>query len=299
MNQSTLISRNSTARRAAGASHRGFTLVELLVVIGIIAVLAALLFPVFKGVRQRAQATTCANNLNQLGLAFRQYLQDNGNRYPGAGQYQKWGNGGHWVAADTNGANATGKNGVDWSAMTDISDPNGQPYTGAEAKPEKGGLFPYVKNKALYVCPSEPNGEFKGLTYSMNCAIAGLNSTARMRQPTEIILLVDENNANDGFFWAFNAVGAGYPSASTDALSSNHSSGGNLLFCDGHVKFYNRAALPIGDEAKFPESATIETRTTGSPRFYDTAFDTNPAPPVEGFYTGPANTFGSCKLPDS
>lgn len=58
-------------------THRlGFTLIELLVVIAIISILAAILFPVFAAARERARATTCLSNMNQLGLAFMQYVQD-------------------------------------------------------------------------------------------------------------------------------------------------------------------------------------------------------------------------------
>jgi prepilin-type N-terminal cleavage/methylation domain-containing protein len=56
--------------------HDGFTLIELLVVIAIIAILAAILFPVVAKAREKARQTTCASNLNQLGLALLQYIQD-------------------------------------------------------------------------------------------------------------------------------------------------------------------------------------------------------------------------------
>src|SRR5204862_1568616 len=64
---------------------RGFTLSELLVVIAIIAILAAILFPVFAQAREKARQTSCASNLRQLGLAAQMYVQDNDGQY-----FQHW-----------------------------------------------------------------------------------------------------------------------------------------------------------------------------------------------------------------
>ena len=57
-------------------AQRGFTLIELLVVIAIIAILAAILFPVFARARENARKTSCMSNMKQLGLAVMQYTQD-------------------------------------------------------------------------------------------------------------------------------------------------------------------------------------------------------------------------------
>src|SRR5947208_2216088 len=64
-------------------SHRsGFTLIELLVVIAIIAILAAILFPVFAQAREAARQTSCASNMRQMSLALRMYSQDNDENFP-------------------------------------------------------------------------------------------------------------------------------------------------------------------------------------------------------------------------
>lgn len=65
----------------------GFTLIELLVVIAIIAILAAILFPVFAKAREKARQTSCLSNNKQLGLAFIQYVQDNDEEYPSSSNY--------------------------------------------------------------------------------------------------------------------------------------------------------------------------------------------------------------------
>ena len=94
---------------------KGFTLIELLVVIAIIAILAAILFPVFQKVRENARRTSCLSNEKQLGIAFVQYTQDSNERYPGV-------------------------------------DALPQPtYVGGWANM----IYPYVKSTGVYACPDD------------------------------------------------------------------------------------------------------------------------------------------------
>lgn len=263
--------------------HNGFTLIEILVVIAIIALLAAILFPVFSRAREGARTKVCLSNMQQLGLGFQQYLNDSGNRYPGGGQYQAWGglgqavgtklpdgvSSGHWVK---------GTNDTDGGSDGKLA-ANSSPFapTNKKADVENGAIFPYVKSKQIYICPSNVDGEVKGLTYSMNCAIIGMHNV-RMTQPSDIIVLIDEAHANDGFWY----TGAG----STDALTQDHNGGGNLLFADGHAKFYPFDVYPLDASA-----AALKNRTTGTPRFYDLSFGVN------GFWEGSKASFGTCAIP--
>src|SRR5580765_7842537 len=109
--------------------RRAFTLIELLVVIAIIAILAAILFPVFAQAREKARATSCLSNTKQLGLGTMMYVQDYDEMYP----CNSW---------DTPNIGT-----VD----TDSRSPN---YLSATQWPWR--IMPYLKNKQIFVCPSDP-----------------------------------------------------------------------------------------------------------------------------------------------
>ena len=113
-------------QRRASRSVKGFTLIELLVVIAIIAILAAILFPVFAQAREKARSASCESNLKQITLGFMQYQQDNDERF--------------------------------MATVTERQAPAGTPDTAAGRAPYSYRMIldPYVKSQAVYKCPSAP-----------------------------------------------------------------------------------------------------------------------------------------------
>src|SRR5690242_16421082 len=105
----------------------GFTLIELLVVIAIIAILAAILFPVFAQAREKARMASCQSNLRQLGLGMSMYIQDYDEKYPA------------WDWGHNNGSQCT------------------SPCTNEAFDYWASAIFPYVKNVGIYSCPSDPD----------------------------------------------------------------------------------------------------------------------------------------------
>jgi len=117
-------------------TQRGFTLIELLVVIAIIAILAAILFPVFAQAREKARQSSCLSNLKQLGTGLTLYLQDYDDVFPF-----------NWFGATP---------AVWWVTQPESGPGSGLAYKWMDA------IYPYVKNERIFTCPSDgsPRGEY-------------------------------------------------------------------------------------------------------------------------------------------
>jgi prepilin-type N-terminal cleavage/methylation domain-containing protein/prepilin-type processing-associated H-X9-DG protein len=228
--------------RGTGRHRQGFTLIELLVVIAIIAILAAILFPVFAQAREKARSISCLSNLRQIGLATMMYVQDYDEKFYG----QTW----------PGGCEDTGY----WNI-----DPTTPKQHFAYL------LFPYIKNAQLFHCPS-----YSGATYTAGFALwtcgdpnkvpvvkqvdYGLNSDffgsaqslASINSPASLGLIYDNGYLFSGPAVCYQGPGDATPRAYFSAIGGNcdgldpctvygaptrHTGGSNFVFADGHAKW--------------------------------------------------------------
>jgi len=160
---------NVTRRTAA----RGFTLIELLVVIAIIAILAAILFPVFARARENARRASCQSNLKQIGLGFLQYSQDYDERLP----FVMWLHPTPGEGYDYRGNSSAGPGRVYWGQYGPVTSWVDE-------------IYPYVKSDQIFTCPSDPfpnlyrqyavgsRGSLGMISYGMNSALNGYSRYA-------------------------------------------------------------------------------------------------------------------------
>ena len=212
----------------------GFTLIELLVVIAIIAILAAILFPVFAQARESARAISCLSNMKQIGVAWTMYAQDYDETYPLSRSI------GYVAGGDDCGY---AKDKVGW----------------------RGETFPYVKNYDLTKCPSNPNNNqlteegdknFK-ISYGSNGVVQwGWNplKLASLNRPAETVMLLESTwSCNDLGDWV--ARGTNPPACGWGQGFNTHRGKGGLCnwaFFDGHAKALKLPAVlarigPVGN----------------------------------------------------
>jgi len=205
------------------SNRLGFTLIELLVVIAIIAILAAILFPVFIAAKQRSQMIGCVNNLKQLSTAMMNYAADNGGRMPSVAKER--------LDGTDNYAGCMG--------------------TSRWVYPEKGQIWDYVRNKAVYKCKADkgktpgwiadfwvPPGMKKSdypLSYSMNETVSQqMVDTLRglYGKRSKYLLLIHENPIN-----IQDTVFGGRANYDQDIPCDVHYEGSCVSYIDGHARY--------------------------------------------------------------
>lgn len=221
--------------------NKGFTLIELLVVIAIIAILAAILFPVFAQAREAARKSSCQSNLKQIGLAWMMYTQD----YDEVAAPNTWSNGG--------GA-----------------------YHPCVAQ---NRIQPYVKNEGVFHCPSDAGWAPGNNSWQDNdepgwgggfVQVRGsytLNSTshqmamAAMNAPADYALGWD----SDYYFRTEGMTGNYIWTKSSGAFRARHNGLVSVLFGDGHVKSTKCFELfPCGNAKLNPNNTTYGCWTNGA-----------------------------------
>jgi prepilin-type N-terminal cleavage/methylation domain-containing protein/prepilin-type processing-associated H-X9-DG protein len=205
--------------------RRGFTLIELLVVIAIIAILAAILFPVFAKAREKARQTSCLSNLKQLGLGVRMYAQDYDER---------------------NMADSLGP-GVAYTT------PSGQVLTNNYML-WMFSIYPYVKNLQIFNCPSRSGTAFVG-QYTTDTAY-GWNSYLNLRSdgtvslPAECLALVEvKQPGTNPYRIIWRTATKDYDLTNGGSVDPRHNDGLNAAFCDGHAKWVKLDAIYGVDRA--------------------------------------------------
>lgn len=233
-------------KRPATQRH-AFTLIELLVVIAIIAILAAILFPVFARARENARRTSCASNLKQIGLGIMQYTQDYDERYP------LWTEMGNSCSATDDAGKPCRKFSIDPGNATAPGAPNDSATVSWGRGFKKSWMdfaYPYTKSTQVFVCPSTVARD-QDPSYGYNIGISGgkfgnyfhdgvrqVNipvSMAQVVRPAEIVMVLDQNNVY-AVYSSPRGVYSDLTSTRRDTVI-RHLEGTNIAYADGHVKW--------------------------------------------------------------
>lgn len=184
--------------------RRGFTLIELLVVIAIIAILAAILFPVFAKAREKARQSSCLSNTKQLMLGVLQYAQDYDECFPKC-----------WTVIGTN---------------------NYASPMWYEA------IYPYVKNTQINLCPSDKTTyPGYGMNYIYMGSYGTVVALGDVKRPAEVLFLADQYREHSCCIYASQSAAQPYlhygHESTHGGVGTRHNDGANVGFCDGHCKW--------------------------------------------------------------
>ena len=226
-------------------SRKGFTLIELLVVIAIIAILAAILFPVFGMAKERARQVHCLNNLKQLSNAVVLYANDNNGTVP--------------FCLTDRIPNYASTGARDWCGVVE--------KPGDEPQLEKGSLWKYVRAKKVYVCSSDkglapqsarfttyrPGGNYP-LSYGLSGEVNKRRVPGGPQMPinldsslgtksAKVLLFIHESRTsiNDGLFEWYN---------SGDTPDKIHYNGTVCSFADGHARWISTKEIDAAIHAR-------------------------------------------------
>jgi prepilin-type N-terminal cleavage/methylation domain-containing protein/prepilin-type processing-associated H-X9-DG protein len=246
-------------------SRFGFTLIELLVVIAIIAILAAILFPVFAQARAKARSISCLSNQKQIGTGMMMYVQDNDETYPIAHQLDTNYGGERYTWASFTWREAIGsyiKNGIEdvsWLPGTSKQ----AAWGGVWICPDRPGQYKVYNAHGLIINNMVPSG---GGYIGTSKTVSELSAPANLVLVCETGVIDDWGSAGDQMtseWWAYSdwnnnlrdgvtpaAAGKAegdfatntpdhYPAYHTPAYRHNRTS--NMIFADGHAK-----AVPVG-----------------------------------------------------
>ena len=262
--------------KRASLSRSGFTLFELLVVIAIISILAAILFPVFQGVRENARRTACLSNMRQIGLAASLYVQDEDGRYPQSKQSSD-----QPQTDDSTGQIEAPDYGSVFAMIL--------PFTGSGARATSVADFEtHLSDQKLLACPDDPapfnpdcNSRVSGNTnapfnpggpqvtsYLTNAYFVFGLAESQVTAPAETIYLAERrssgsSSATDSFCddiyhpWfndAANPAGNEMDPKTGAITASRHGGGANYVFADGHAgwKKFEQTLYPINRHTPEP-----------------------------------------------